>query len=40
MSRRLAFSAVAVLLALLFTASPAAAEECVEVHQFKHCLPV
>lgn len=39
MARRLAFSAVAALIALLFTASPAPAEECVEVLQYKHCVP-
>lgn len=38
MSRRLRLVVGSVVLALLVVAPPAAAEECVEVGQFRHCI--
>lgn len=40
MSRRIGFATLVTLIALLFTAAPVSAEECAEVAQFKHCVPV
>lgn len=40
MLRRLRFVLSCALFALLAGATPAPAQECVEVGQFKHCTPV
>ena len=38
MFRTLRLAAISAVLAIVCIAPPAAAEECVEVFQFKHCL--